>query len=376
MTKRKKIAFICFDAPFFVSHFLPVANAARARGFEIFVLLPSTPIGAAADLLSDVNIVCVKAGRTRHPILRLASDVVAIVSALRKCQPDIAQAFALQSCVVLTLASMFVSVGRKIFAITGLGLIDIDSRQSSRLLRLFVYWLLRAAEKGGSTCFVFENSADSARLGFRNGRPRHDLTLMGAGVNPSVFALHMMPTSPPLKLAIVSRMIWSKGVDLAVEAVTRMINRGIAVELNIFGAPDFQNPRHFPVALLQDWGRRPGIHWHGHVSNIPDVWRKHHAGLFPSRGGEGLPRAMLEAACCGRALIAANVPGCADFIRPGLEGIIVKPCSVEELERAIDILVRQPELLATMGTAARQRVLETATEEVITSRYRELFAEF
>ncbi len=201
------------------------------------------------------------------------------------------------------------------------------------------------------------------------------LALMGAGVNPAVFAPVLAPSLPPLKLAIVSRMIWSKGVDVAVEAVTRMINRGIAVELDIYGAPDFQNRRHLPIALLQEWGRRPGIRWYGQVTDIPGVWRQHHAGLFPSRGGEGLPRAMLEAASCGRALIATNVPGCAEFVRPYLEGIIVKPNSVEELERAIDILFQNPNLLERMGCAARQRVLETATEEIITSRYLHLYAE-
>jgi|HubBroStandDraft_6_1064221.scaffolds.fasta_scaffold175723_3 glycosyltransferase involved in cell wall biosynthesis len=84
---------------------------------------------------------------------------------------------------------------------------------------------------------------------------------------------------------------------------------------------------------------------------------------------------MLEAASCGRALVAADVPGCADFVRSGQEGILFKPNSVEELERAIDTLVRQPHLLDRMGSAARQRVLENSTEEIITGRYRRLFAE-
>jgi glycosyltransferase involved in cell wall biosynthesis len=84
---------------------------------------------------------------------------------------------------------------------------------------------------------------------------------------------------------------------------------------------------------------------------------------------------MLEAASCGRALVAADVPGCADFVRPGLEGILFKPNSVEELERTIDTLVLQPHLLEGMGNAARQRVLENSTEEIITGQYLQLFAE-
>jgi glycosyltransferase involved in cell wall biosynthesis len=371
----RKIAFICFDESFFLRHFLPVVKAARASGFEVFALLPSVPTGAAADLLHGVNIISIRARRSHRPILRLALDVFAIASALRRCRPDIVQAFALHSCVVSAFASLFAPVARKVLTITGLGLIDIDPRWPNRLLRPFVYSLLRVVDKSGSACFVFENVADSARLGFQKSQPQRKLTLMGAGVNPSAFAPQTMPALPPLKLAIVSRMIWSKGIDLAVEAVTRMIERGVAIELDLYGAPDLQNQRHFPVALLREWGNLPGIRWHGHVSDIPGVWRTHHVGLFPSRGGEGLPRAMLEAASCGRALIATNVPGCADFVRTGLEGIIVEPNSVEELERAIDTLVRQPNLLEQMGCAGRRRILGNSTEEIITARYRQLFGE-
>ena len=198
---------------------------------------------------------------------------------------------------------------------------------------------------------------------------------MGAGVDPAVFAPQTMPVMPPLKAAIVSRMIWSKGIDLAVAAVGRMIDQGMPVELDIYGNPDLENQCHFPVALLQDWSRRAGIRWCGHVGDVVGVWREHHVALFPSRGGEGLPRALLEAASCGRALIAADVSGCADFVRPDVEGIIVKPNSVEELERALGRLLRQPDLLERMGGAARQRVLENSTAEIIMCRYRHFFAE-
>jgi glycosyltransferase involved in cell wall biosynthesis len=371
---RPKIAFICFDENFFLSHFLPVANAARANGFEVFALLPPDP-SERIDSIPGINIIEIDVERARRQILRLAADVVAVASALRKCKPDMMQIFGLHPCVVSFLASLFISVPRQIFTITGLGLIDIDDRRLHRFVRPFVYWFLRAADWRGSACFVFENSADRKRLGFRTGRPKMSLTLMGAGVNPSAFTPSSMPPPLPLKLAIVSRMIWSKGVDLAVDAVTRMIDRGVPVELDLYGAPDFQNLRYFPLALLQEWGRRPGIRWHGYVKDIRGVWQAHHAALFPSRGGEGLPRAMLEAACCGRALIATDVPGCADFVRPGLEGILFKPNSVDELERAINTLVQQPQLWELMGQAARQRVLEHSTEEIIMSQYRGLFAQ-
>ena len=136
-----------------------------------------------------------------------------------------------------------------------------------------------------------------------------------------------------------------------------------------------ENQRHFSTQVLEGWGRRPGIRWHGQVSDICEVWKNHHIGLFPSRGGEGLPRAMLEAAACGRALIATAVPGCADFVRSDVEGVLIKPNSVEALSGAIETFVIHPDLLKPMGQAARQRVIANSTVEIITSRYRSLFSQ-
>jgi glycosyltransferase involved in cell wall biosynthesis len=240
-------------------------------------------------------------------------------------------------------------------------------------MRAFVFWLLRAADNAGSTGFVFENTADPIKIGFAMGRPNNGLTLMGAGIDPSIFAPQPMPVLPILKLALVSRMIWSKGVDLAVAAVSRMIDRGAPIELDLYGEPDYANQRYFPVEVLQEWGCRPGIRWHGFVRDVVAVWREHHAALCPSRGGEGLPRVILEAAACSRPIIAANVPGCSDFVRPNLEGIVFEPNSVQALEWALDTALQQFGFLDQMGRAARQRLLQSATEEIISAQYRSFF---
>jgi glycosyltransferase involved in cell wall biosynthesis len=99
---------------------------------------------------------------------------------------------------------------------------------------------------------------------------------MGAGVKPSVFVEHPYPSLPPLKLAMVSRMIWSKGIDLAVEAVAELVAKGMPVELDLYGAPDVPDRRHFSTAVLEDWSRRAGIKWRGPVRDVPAVWRRGH----------------------------------------------------------------------------------------------------
>jgi glycosyltransferase involved in cell wall biosynthesis len=184
-----------------------------------------------------------------------------------------------------------------------------------------------------------------------------------------------LPLQPPLKLAVVARMLWSKGADTAVEAVTQARAAGADVELALFGAPDPDNPKSIPEATLRAWAARPGISWHGKIvqRDVPHIWAAHHAAVLPSRGGEGLPRTLLEAAACGRALLTTDVPGCRDFTRDGLDGYVVPPDDPAALTQAMLCLANDPALVAAMGTSARSRVIGDYTEEAVGSAVTRLY---
>ena len=80
-----------------------------------------------------------------------------------------------------------------------------------------------------------------------------------------------------------------------------------------------------------------------------------------------LPKALLEAAACGRPLVVTDVPGCRYFVRDGVEGLIVPPENPQALADAIVRLARDPELRLGMGAAARARVLAGFTERHVES---------
>jgi glycosyltransferase involved in cell wall biosynthesis len=157
-------------------------------------------------------------------------------------------------------------------------------------------------------------------------------------------------------------MLWSKGIDLAVDAVRLARSRGVAVELDLFGAPDPSNPRSIPEKILRIWDGADGISWRGPTADVADVFAAHHVGCLPSRGGEGLPRTLLEAAACGRALLTTDVAGCRALVRDGIEGFVVPSGDVPALGDAIARLAADPALVARMGTAARARVLDGFTQ--------------
>ena len=130
-------------------------------------------------------------------------------------------------------------------------------------------------------------------------------------------------------------MLWSKGIDVAVEAVRLARAKGAAIELSLYGAPDPSNPKAIPEKTLKAWSAEPGIAWHGATRDIAGVWREHHVACLPSRGGEGLPRTLLEAAACGRAIVTTDVPGCRTLVRHDVEGLLVPP-GCRSLVRGLD----------------------------------------
>src|SRR5579864_36354 len=87
--------------------------------------------------------------------------------------------------------------------------------------------------------------------------------------------------------------------------------------------------------------------------------------VFPSRL-EGSAKTIYEAAASGLPMITTREAG--DVVRDGVEGIIVQPGDVDAIAAAIEHLYRHPEIVASMGMAARQRVVENFTWDLYRTR--------
>lgn len=266
----------------------------------------------------------------------------------------------------------------RVLALTGLGFLGASGGRVAGWTRTLLLWLLTGPCAGRNTQFLLENPDDAVTLGLDPADSRRVTLVGGAGIDPQTLMPAPFPDPTPLRVALVARMLWSKGIDLAVEAVRRARRAGIAVELSLYGAPDPSNPKAVPEATLRAWSSKPGIAWHGPTRDITGVWAAHHVACLPSRGGEGLPRTLLEAAACGRALLTTDVPGCRRLVRDGVEGRVVPPDDAQALANALAALAADPDRVAAMGRAARDRVLDGFTEAdvmaTVTALYRACLA--
>ena len=92
----------------------------------------------------------------------------------------------------------------------------------------------------------------------------------------------------------------------------------------------------------------------GFRDDIAEVFSHSNIVVLPSYYGEGLPKVLIEAASCGRAVVTTDLPGCRDAVQPNVSGILVPPRDAIKLADAIEFLALNSALRLSMGEAGRR----------------------
>lgn len=369
---RPKLLFVATEDWFFASHFLPMARAAGELGFDVAVIARERNHRRAIEA-TGARLIGLEADRRSLDPRALFKQVGALKRLIAAEKPDILHCIALKPIALAGLAGRMADVERRVYALTGLGFLGAKQGALATVARFAAIAWLRGAIDGPQVRFLFENPDDPVSLGLDPQDATKVAIVGGAGVDPLSLMPSPPPPAPPLKVALVARMLWSKGVDLAVESVRLARAEGANVTLTIHGAPDPSNPKAIPEATLKEWAARPGITWAGPTRDIEGVWKAHHLCILPSRGGEGLPRTILEAASCGRAILTTDVPGCRSFVRDGQDGMVVPVDDPAALARALVVFARSQGLAERMGESARTRLLDGHTERDVMNAVKALY---
>ncbi len=357
----------------FCLHFLVMARAARQSGLDVAV---ATRIrNHEAQITAEgFRAIPLEIDRGSLGSLPAAVAVRNIAKIIQSERPDIVHCIGLPMAVLGGLASRIMGVNKIVLAPTGLGHLwifqDFSVRTLRMLVRLFVGRLLRSR----SVYYLFENSEDVAEFGIQP-QDSHLTIIGGVGVEAK-YPLSPEPPSPPVRVAVVSRMLRTKGIVESVEATQAAIAKGADVELHLFGIPDPSNPSSLTTAELLAFANLKNVYWHGFTEQIANVWDEHHIGMLMSYR-EGLPRSLVEAAACGRPIITSDVVGCREVVHDGVQGFLVPPHDIAQIAERLAQLAADKDLRVRMGHAAHSRFsLEFTAEKVaqtITSFYRRLF---
>jgi len=171
-------------------------------------------------------------------------------------------------------------------------------------------------------------------------------------------------------VALVSRMLWTKGIREYVNAAKSLRTSGLNARFLLIGEPDPENPATVDEAQLRKWHAEGAIEYLGRRSDVVSLLDGVDIMCLPSYR-EGLPKSLLEGAAAGLPLVSADVPGCREAVVHGRNGFLVPAENSVDLAHALRTLIEDPELRRRFGEESRAlAVSEFSIEGVVASTMR------
>jgi glycosyltransferase involved in cell wall biosynthesis len=378
-----KLLFLVAEQSYFCTHRLNLGKTAKAAGFEVAVATrcQENPVLDQEELNHKRQIQA--AGIQVFPLkyftrsgLNPVSQWLALqelAKIYKTYSPDIVHHVGMKPVVLGTLIARWYQIPKIINALGGLGYLFTDSKFiqpkqilldlfnkikkiKKNFLRANVARLLNKLHSKENTVLILQNQDDIDTLVKSAGISAQKIHLIrGAGVDIQAFPVTPLPISPPIKIACVSRMLWDKGIGELVTAAKIIQQKKLPIQILLYGNPDPANPASITSSQLQAWHNAGWVIWKGYCADIASVYANCHIAVLPSYR-EGLPKSLLEAASCGRAIVTTDVPGCREVVQHENNGLLVPAQDAKALAEALITLSQDPLLQAKMGLKSRQLV--------------------
>jgi len=156
-----------------------------------------------------------------------------------------------------------------------------------------------------------------------------------------------------LRLACVARLyLLDKGQDILLRVLAREKWKGRGLHVSFYGWG-------LNAESLADLAARLGVRnvsFEGQTTDVPGIWKEHHALVLPSRA-EGLPLALVEAMMCGRPAVVTNVGGNAEVVQDAVTGFLAAP-DEDSIDAALETAWARRGELREMGQRAALRIRE------------------
>ncbi|NJN69627.1 MAG: glycosyltransferase family 4 protein [Nitrospira sp.] len=308
--------------------------------------------------------------RRSRNLFQELNSIAELVQLYREIKPQVVHHVAMKPILYGSLAAWFSGVPVVINAFAGLGYAFIEER--NWLLRWCVRTALKQVLSLNRSTVLVQNHDDQERLvGEGIVQASQTKIIAGSGVDVTVFSSTRPPSGSPTVL-LSARMLWDKGVGEFVEAARHLRKQGLQARFILVGRRDEHNPAAIPESRLTEWVKEGIVEWWGHRDDMPSVYEAATLVVLPSYR-EGFPKVLLEAAACGRAMIATDVPGCREIVRHRFNGLLVPPKDPTTLAAAIHELLSDFDLRELMGKRSRMLVVGEWSTSTITKQVIDLY---
>ncbi len=348
----KKILYLINVDWFFASHFLQVGKEAIGRGYEVHLACTVTDkkneLESMGFIVHEANI-----SRSGTHVLQELKTMYQIYKVMKLVRPDIVEFFTIKPVLYGGIVSRFLPARKKVFYITGLGYVFIAKGLKGFIVRNIVKAMYKIAITGKNNSVITENIFDKGLINSLKAVDEKQIKIIrGAGVDLDRY-IYAEENAKNIKVTMACRLLKDKGVFEYIESAKILKNKGIDAEFELYGDIDIHNPVALTNKDLEKIKKEGFVTVHGFSSDIANIFSKANIVVLPSYR-EGLPKVLIEAAACGRAVITTNVPGCRDAIEVNKTGLLCEVKNAEDLAEKIEKLIVDENLRKRMGRAGRE----------------------
>jgi glycosyltransferase involved in cell wall biosynthesis len=167
------------------------------------------------------------------------------------------------------------------------------------------------------------------------------------------------------------RLLWDKGIQELAEAARIIQQKYPNAQFTLAGYMNEKDPNHISRATIEAWEKEGIFRYIGAISDIRTAIAASDVVVLPSKNyGEGVPRILLEAAAMEKPIIAADIAGCKEVIKQGVNGLLFDYNDVANLVICIEkMMLLSDHKRKLMGYEGRKLVTEKFESEIIVAQY-------
>lgn len=348
----KKALFIVVNVDwFFLSHRLPIALAAKEKGYRVTIVSKDTGKREEIEALGlrFINVEFERSGANPLHELRCIKILYKIY---KSENPDIIHHVTLKASLLGCLAAKLSGIKRVVNAISGFGYNFTDERTGikQRIIRT----MMNMAFKSKKFHFIFQNPDDINQFMKFNFVSESQIHLIkGSGVDLNKFTYEKPISKEKVQVILPARMLYDKGIIEFIQAAKKIKDKVVdKAEFVLVGDCDTINLSGIKEEDIKREIDVPFLNWIGFKKDIFSVIKNSDIVVLPSYR-EGLPKSLIEACAVGRPIVTTDVEGCRECVIEGYNGYLVPAKNIETLSEKMEDLINDPEKRTRMGLNGR-----------------------
>jgi len=202
--------------------------------------------------------------------------------------------------------------------------------------------------------------------------------LPGEGIDTQWFSPRpSLHPEDPFIFLMVSRLLWSKGLGIYVQAAGILRKKGLKAEFRLLGKPEAGHPEAVSQEQIMAWENDKILVNLGFTNDVRKDLAEADCLVLPTYYEEGIPRTLLEACSMEIPCITTDQTGSHSVIEDQVNGLLCKSKDPEDLaQKMITMMGMDEHKRKEMGRNGREKMISEFDLSRVTGIYQEIVSQY